>query len=220
MNERIVVINPNSNEGVTEHMSAALEGYRLAGGPRIDCLTLAEGPPGVESQADSDRVVPPLLARIEAEAPTAAAFVIACFSDPGLHAAREVTRRPVFGIAEAGIATALNLGQQVGIISILAGSVPRHTRYIRSMALEARVAADLPVGFGVGELADEQQVFGRMAEVGEQLKARGADVIVMGCAGMARYRPGLEQTLGVPVIDPTQAAVGMALTVLCARPRE
>jgi Asp/Glu/hydantoin racemase len=51
-----------------------------------------------------------------------------------------------------------------------------------------------------------------MVEVGRELKERdGADVIVMGCAGMARYRDRLQESLGIPVVEPTQAAVGMAL---------
>ena len=51
-----------------------------------------------------------------------------------------------------------------------------------------------------------------MIEVGTELCDRdGAETIVMGCAGMARHRKPLEAALGVPVIDPTQAAVTMAL---------
>ena len=52
----------------------------------------------------------------------------------------------------------------------------------------------------------------RMIEVGRALKEQdGANAIVMGCAGMARHRKPLEDALGIPVIDPTQAAVTMAL---------
>jgi Asp/Glu/hydantoin racemase len=51
-----------------------------------------------------------------------------------------------------------------------------------------------------------------MRAVGECLRDQhGADVIVLGCAGMARYRQPLEDALDRPVIDPTQAAVTMAL---------
>ena len=52
-----------------------------------------------------------------------------------------------------------------------------------------------------------------MTDVGKRLaEEKGADVLVMGCAGMARYRTRLEDALGLPVIDPTQAAAGMAIT--------
>jgi Asp/Glu/hydantoin racemase len=70
----------------------------------------------------------------------------------------------------------------------------------------------LPVDLGVVELADEARTVGRMIEVGTQLKERqGADVLIMGCAGMARYRDRLQLTLGIPVVEPTQAAAAMAI---------
>ena len=216
MTQRIVVINPNSTRAVTDGISAALEPLRMAGGPAIDCLTLAEGPPGVETQAHVDGVIAPLCRLIEANdnaANAASAFVIACFSDPGLHPAREVTRKPVLGIAESSLLTALTLGEKVGIIAILPGSIPRHARFIRALGIERRFAGELAVGLGVTELADESMTFGRMTETGACLRdEKGADVVIMGCTGMARYRTRLEETLGIPVIDPTQTAVGMALT--------
>ena len=212
MSERIIVINPNSSDAVTRAIDTAVEPLRSAGGPEIECRALAEGPPGIETQRHVDEVVAPLCRLVEQQDNRAAAFVIACFSDPGLHAAREATRKPVFGIAESGLLTALTLGSAIGIISILAAAIPRHWRYVRALGIESRVAADLPIGLGVAQLADEAETRRRMTEVGRRLiDDHGADVIVMGCAGMARHRAPLEAALGVPVIDPTQAAVAMAI---------
>lgn len=212
MTGRIAVINPNSSEAVTRAMDAAVEPLRLAGGPEIECLTLAEGPPGIETQRHVDEVVAPLCRLVEQQDNRSDAFVIACFSDPGLHAAREATTKPVFGIGESGLLTALTLGSSVGIISILAAGVPRHWRYIRALGIESRIAGDIPIGLGVTQLAQEDEVKRRMTETGRRLiDDHGADVIVMGCAGMARQRAGLEAALKVPVVDPTQAAVGAAL---------
>jgi allantoin racemase len=132
--------------------------------------------------------------------------------DPGLFAARESTARPVLGIAECGILTALTLGHRFGVISILARSVSRHLRYIGAMGVGQRLAADLPIGLGVAELADRRAALQRMVEVGRILRdSHGADVLVMGCAGMARYRDELEEAVQIPVVEPTQAAVTMAL---------
>ena len=96
----------------------------MTGAPRIECVTLAAGPPGIQTQRDVDGVVAPMLRLIAELDPRAAAFVIACFSDPGLHSARETTRRPVLGIMECGILTALTLGQRFGVIAILPTSTP------------------------------------------------------------------------------------------------
>ena len=212
MPERIIVINPNSTEAVTRAIDEAVGPLRLPGGPEIACLTLAEGPPGVESQGDADAVIRPLCRMIAERDGEAAAFVIACFSDPGLFSAREVTTKPVLGIAECGILTALTLGHRFGVLAILARSVPRHLRYIAAMGVSQRLAADLPVGLGVSELGDARRTLDRMIAVGRELRDRhGADVLVMGCAGMARYRDELEEAVRLPVVEPTQAAVTMAL---------
>jgi len=141
-----------------------------------------------------------------------AAYVIACYSDPGLHSVREATTKPVLGISECGVFTALTLGQKFGVIAILRKSIPRHLRYLGAMGVMDRLAAELPVGLGVTELSDEKKTFGRMVDVGKALRdTHGADVIVMGCAGMARYRKPLQDAVGIPVVEPSQAAVGMAI---------
>ena len=212
MADTVIVINPNSTAAVTAAMDEGLAPLRLAGGPAIECLTLAEGPPGIESQSDADGVIAPLCRTIRARDNAAAAFVVACFSDPGLHSAREATRKPVLGIAECGILTALTLGQRFGVIAILAKSVPRHLRYIGAMGLTGRLAGDLPIGLGVTELAQEGVTLKRLIETGARLRDdMGADVLVLGCAGMARYRGRLQSALGIPVVEPTQAAVTMAI---------
>ena len=209
---RILVINPNSTETVTRGIDEAVEPLRMAGGPAIDCVTLKDGPPGIETQQHVDGVIPPLLSLVSQKEPQYSAFVIACYSDPGLHSVREVTNKPVLGISECGILTALTLGQRFGVIAILEKSIPRHLRYMGALGVTDRFAAELPVGIPVVELSDEKKTFGRMVEVGRTLRERhGADVVVMGCAGMARYRKPLQDEIRVPVVEPTQAAVAMAI---------
>ena len=212
MPDRILVINPNSTDAVTRAIDDAMAPLRITGGPGIDCMTLRDGPPGVESQTDADAVIAPLCRAIREAEPETAAFVIACFSDPGLFSAREVTAKPVLGIAECGILTALTLGHRFGVISILARSVPRHLRYIAAMGVGQRLAGDLPIDLGVTELADARTTRGRIIDVGRRLgEQHGADVLVMGCAGMASYRAELEEAVQIPVVEPTQAAVAMAI---------
>ena len=208
----IVVINPNSTEEVTEGIDRALDPLRFEGGPPIDCVTLAEGPPGIESQAHADAVVAPLCALIRRRDDSASAFIIACYSDPGLHAARETTSKPVLGIAESAMVTALTRGERFGILSILEASIPRHARAVRAAGLSSRFAGDVAIGVGVVDLAGEEAVFGKLVRSGRRLRDDdGADVLILGCAGMARYRARLEETVGVPVIDPTQAATTLAI---------
>ena len=212
MAERILVINPNSTEAVTRGIDEAVEPLRIPGGPAIDCATLKEGPPGVETQQHVDCVIPHLLSLVSREEKRYSAFVIACYSDPGLHSLREVTRKPVLGISECGILTALTLGHKFGVIAILRQSIARHLRYVGALGVSERLAAELPIDLSVVDLSNQEKTFGRMVEVGRTLRQQhGADVVVMGCAGMARYRKPLQDEIGIPVVEPTQAAVAMAI---------
>jgi Asp/Glu/hydantoin racemase len=208
---RIHVINPNSNDAVTRGLDAALEPLRFAGGPELLCSTLPDGPFGIETQADVESVVMPLRRMVQVDN-ASDSFVIACYSDPGLHVCRESTTRPVFGIAESGVLTALARGGNFGVIAISQRSLARHMRYLREMALTGRFAGERALEMSVAETASGDRTLARMAEVGRRLKDEdGAETVIMGCAGMARHRRPLEQALGIPVIDPTQAAVTMAL---------
>jgi allantoin racemase len=207
----ILVINPNSTERMTREIDAACAPLRIPGGPVIETATLKDGPPGVESQQDVDGLISPLVSFVKKNQDHDA-FVIACYSDPGMHSVREVTKKPVLGIAECGILTALTLGQKFGVIAILAKSIPRHLRYMGALGVMDRLAGELPVGLGIAEMADKKKTFARMVEVGKALKdEHGANVIVMGCAGMAEHRKPLQDAIGLPVVEPTQAAVTMAI---------
>jgi Asp/Glu/hydantoin racemase len=211
MSGPIVIINPNGIQAVTTAIDASLEPLRISGAPRIVCQTLTEIRPPTEDQQDADAIMEPLCRSIAAQG-DAGAFVIASFDDPGLHLARIATARPVLGSAECGILTALTLGSRFGVISLRANSVTRHLRYVTGMGISIRLAGDLPIERGAGEVLDVPTMLARMTKIGLRLRnEHGADVVVVGCVGMASYRDELEAALGIAVVEPIQAAVAMAL---------
>ncbi len=206
----IVVINPNSNEAVTQGLRDALVPFE-----NTECVTLTSGPFGIESQADSDSVVLPLLELIKSRT-DADAFVIACYSDPGLDAAKATSPVPVFGIQEAGTTTAMCRADMFGVIAIGEPSILRHRKYMRRMGVLDRLAGERALNMTVDETARGENTFKRLTKVGADLIEDGAECLILGCAGMAKHRSPLEQTLGIPIIDPTQAAVAMALGTVLA----
>lgn len=210
MSGPIVVINPNANAEVTAAIDASVAPLRVPGGPTIECLTSPDGPFGVQSQADADAAVAPLIEIVKSR-PDASAFVLACFSDPGIDDCRAATDAPVFGIQESGLLAAFARGALVGVIAIAAPSIDRHRRYMRRMGVLNRIANERALNISVADSARGGGVLERMIEVGRLLIEDGAEAIVMGCAGMAAQRAPLEEALGVPVIEPTYAATLMAL---------
>ena len=211
----IRVINPNSNKYVTLAMNEAVQPLRLHGGPKIECITLSKGPFGVESDKDVEMASSLVLEEVVNDT-LADAFVIACYSDPGLTEARKRTRKPVFGMAESAILMAVTRGGDFGVISILDQSVPRHIKHLRERGMEHFCAGDRPINMTVAESASGTDAFTRLTKVGTTLRDKdGAKSIILGCAGMAKYREALEFELGIPVIDPVQAGAAMALGAVC-----
>ena len=139
--QHILVINPNSNEMVTENMAQELKRFNFSEGPRIECVTLSDGPLGIESQADIESVTIPLT-KMVSKKKEVDAFVIACYSDPGLHVCREASEKPVFGIQECGILTAMSRGDRFGVIALQESSMRRHLRYMRQMGVMERLAGE------------------------------------------------------------------------------
>ena len=211
----IVVINPNSNKTITEGVDQALKGFRLKNGPEIECLTLYEGPFGIESQLDSDSVIIPL-SKLVASRSDANAFVIACYSDPGLDTCRSITAKPVFGIQESGVLTAMARADLFGVIALSESSIQRHRRFMARMNVLGRLAGELALNISVDASANGEDTFQLLTQTGNLLKNQGAGAIVLGCAGMANHRSALENKLGITVIDPTQAAVSMAMGSILA----
>ena len=209
--QHILVINPNSDESVTEGMIRELKGFHFSEGPRIECVSLSDGPFGIESQADIEAVTLPLR-KMVSESRNVNAFVIACYSDPGLHVCREASEKPVFGIQECGVLTAMSLGDRFGVIALQESSIRRHLRYLRQMGVMERLAGERAASLSVRESVSGKGTFEKLLKAAKQLRdSDQADTIILGCAGMATHRAKLELVIGIPVIAPVQAAVSMAM---------
>lgn len=214
INGRIVVINPNSTAAVTEGIDHALDPYRFADGPIFECITIENGPPGIATQQHVDEAAVNVCDVVKRQGNSADAFIIACFSDPGVLVAKEITNTPVFGIGASSYAQAMLLGERFGIIAILPESTIRQKRAVRVMGVESRYAGSVPIGLGAEELQGDH-VRDRMIKAGSFLiEEHGADVLIMGCAGMADFRAAIEAALDVPVIDPSQAAAIQAIAAV------
>jgi Asp/Glu/hydantoin racemase len=211
---KILVINPNSNATVTRGLGDALQGWRAHADLQIECSTLAEGPFGIESAEDIAAVEPLLLQEVQRRE-DCSAFVIACYSDPGLASCREAVARPVFGMQQSAVATALAYGGRFGVLALSQASIERHLRYLEALGVQGLLAAERALDLSVDQAAKDPRALQRIIEEGRRLiDDCHAATLILGCAGLARHRRAAEQVLQVPVIDPVQAAVALAAGAL------
>jgi allantoin racemase len=209
---RILVVNPNSSAACSAGISAALAPFRLPGGPEFEVASLSEGPAAIYDWRDWHAVVDPLCRLIERE--PADAYVIACASDPGIEAARATTRRPVFGVFRCAVAAAVARAERFGVIAIVDASTARHMAALRAMGLERRLAAEVALNVTMETLLQPQAARARLIAAARECAALGAETVILGCTGMAHHRAAIEDAVGVPVIEPCQAAAGIALAAI------
>ena len=206
---RILAINPNSNESVTEGLRESLQEFNSSAD--IECCTLEEGPFGIETGEDIANVIPLVLQKIS-ESPEFDVYVIACYSDPGLAECKVMFSKPVFGMQRSAIEKAISIGDKFGVLALSEQSIERHLAYMRGLGLDGQLAGELSLDISVDEAVNDAASFGKIISQGRRLiDESGADVLILGCAGMASHREPSEKVLQVPVIEPAQAAVSIAI---------
>jgi Asp/Glu/hydantoin racemase len=209
---RILLLNPNRSIACSAGIDAAVAGFRHAGGPAIDVATVADGPPGIYAWQDWHAAVAPLCRAVAAQ--PADAYIIACASDPGLEAVREVTPRPVLGVFRCAVAAALMRAERFGVIALADASIGRHALALRAIGVESRLAGEVAMNTSIEALLDPHAARAALIAAGRSVLAQGAGVVILGCTGMAGHRAALEEALGVAVIEPCQAAVAQALGIV------
>jgi len=140
------------------------------------------------------------------------AVVIACYSEPGIAAAKELCDIPVVGIAEAAMHVACMLGSKFTILTTSKARVPAKEAYVHQKGLQDRLASVRALGVGVVEAShDPERAKEAVCRVAANaIEQDGAQVIILGCAGMAGYAHELQERLGVPVLDPSTVALKVA----------
>ena len=213
---RITLINPNTSRAMTAKIAAAA---REAAGPDvvIDAVCPETGAAAIESHVDEVLAAAAVvdLVQQDQQAGGSDAYVIACFGDPGLDAARELVDVPVIGIAEAAMHAATLAGRTFAVVTTLSRTLGRArdlvARYGMRDAAVWLTAAEIPVL----ELEDTgSEAAASIARLCHEAARREADVIVLGCAGMADLCRMLTATAGVPVVDGVASAVGLATAMV------
>jgi len=208
----IKVINPNTTASMTEKIGACARAV-AAPGTRIQAVNSTMGPASIESHYDEALAVPGLLEQIAlGEADGVDGYVVACFGDPGLDAARELAGGPVIGIAEAAMHTASFLGRGFSVVTTLGRTKGRAwelaERYGMSGFCRNVRACEIPVlDLEIPGSASRETI---TEECKRAVEDDGADVIVLGCAGMADLCRHISDRVGVPVVDGVAAATKTA----------
>lgn len=202
---KILCINPNSSQEVTEGIEKICKNYALPN-TEVEVKCIKEAPPCIESYYDAAVSVKYLLDKFKEWENQYDGFIIACHSDIGVDLLRELTVKPVIGIGEASMLFALPLGHKFSILSLKRKKIPQKEDLVRKYGLENRCASIRITGLGV--IATDEEKREKLVEGGvKAAKEDGAEVLILGCAGMAGFDKKIEKIVGVPVIDGVVSAL-------------
>jgi allantoin racemase len=204
---RITVINPNTSAELTATITKAAQAVAGAG-VSVTGVHPAAGVPSVESHAEEAIAAVGVIEQVRAHQADTDAFVIACFGDTGVPAAREVATCPVVGMTEAALQTACLVAHRFVVITLPARTIAHSDRVVRALGLEHRctvTAVDVAVADLVAGSTHLLDAFDEAARAADR-----AEAVVLGCAGLADLIDPLSDRLGVPVIDGIAAGVGIA----------
>lgn len=207
---RLALINPNTSEQHTTEM-VAVATAALSDDAEVTGLTAPRGPSSIETAAEEVIAAAEVLELVRTHRDVDA-YLIACFSDPAVEAARELTDAPVVGIGESAYRAVQMLARRFAVITTLARGIPDIENGMVTLGVQHDCVGVLPLGIPVAEQGAE---FGDTNEAivaaGQRaVQELGAEALVLACGGMAQVEAIVRERVGVP------ASNGVAFGALLA----
>jgi allantoin racemase len=210
---RIALINPNTDARHTEAMAEVVRAT-LPGGCEVTAVSPERGPASIESEADSVVAATEVAALVRG-LPAHDAYLVACFGDPGVGAARELTEAPVVGIGEAAFQAAVTIARRFAVITTLRRGVPELEDMLERHGVRSRCVAVEPLEIPVADQgSNNPDTTAAIVAAGRRVvSGAGAEALVLACGGMADVASTVRQEVGVPVCDGVAFGAMMAFSL-------
>ena len=203
---RILIINPNSDLEMTAAIQKSADNF-VNGEFDVVCKPTPGAPEFIETYEDQIKAAPGMIQLVRENEKEFDAFIVACHCDPNLDVIKEITRKPVVGIGEASMKIASMLGHRFSVVSTAKHSIPNKEALIRKYHLQDSLASVRAPEDETATASDEEKY---LQAARSALEEDMAEVIVLGCAGMAGLDKRLEEELGAPVLDGVACALMIA----------
>lgn len=208
---KLLLVNVNTTSTATQAMvEAAL--VKAAPGTEVVGLTPSYGAAGVDSNAQSLLAAAGVMDAVLACPGPYDAVVVGGFGEHGREGLQELLEVPVLDIAECAAHVAMMLGRTFSVVTTLQRSVAQVEDRLLLAGLLSRCASVRAVGLTTRQLDDDPAA--ATAVIIETARSAvendHAEVVVLGCGGMAGLDALVSAAVGVPVVDGVTAAVAVA----------
>lgn len=206
---KVLVVNPVGTEKWDKADERFFSQY-ASSETEVRVMSLGEGPKSLERRIDEVEATPLVIRRVMEAHKSFDAVIINCFLDPGVEALRSLIRKPVLGPCESSMALASLLGKKVSVVTVGGGETMIEEKVVQKGYGDFLVSVK-SIDVGVLDIdTDLSSTIAKLVRKGEEAVEEGAEVIVLGCTGLAGLASPVEEKLGVPVVDPAAATLKMA----------
>ena len=208
---RILVVNVNTTESITEAIARSAQAV-ASPGTEIVGLTPYFGAESIEGNFESYLAAIAVMDRVMAYDQPFDAVIQAGYGEHGREGLQELLNVPVVDITDAAASTAMFLGHAYSVVTTLDRTVPLIEDRLKLSGLWDRCASVRASGLTVLELEHEpQRALEAIVQQAELAVTQDkAEVICLGCGGMAGLDEQIRRRTGVPVVDGVTAAVTIA----------
>lgn len=208
---RILIVNVNTTPSMTDGIAAQARKF-ASPGTEIVGLTPRFGAESVEGNFESYLCAVGVMDAVMRYDQPFDAVIQAGYGEHGREGLQELLEVPVVDITEAAASTAMFLGHKYSVVTTLDRAVPLIEDRLKLAGLDARCASVRASGMAVLELETqpERAVETIVAQSEAAVRDDHAEVICLGCGGMAELEAKVRERTGVPVVDGVAAAVTIA----------
>ncbi|AEC51394.1 putative protein hydantoin racemase [Pyrococcus sp. NA2] len=207
---RILVINPIGTSRWNESDKRIYESFSSPN-TEIKVVNLEEGPISIETRKAKAEVVPQIVEIALRYGKDYDAIIVNCCADPGVDVIRSILDKPVIGPCEASLALATVLGKKIGIVTVSKTSIPIFEEHIRKLNFEKLVVSIRAIDISVPEIEEDvNRTINLLLKECKEAEKEGAEVILLGCTGLAGLARELQKHIEIPIIDPVGAAIKIA----------
>ena len=205
---KILIVNPNTSEEMTTNIKAVASKYARAD-TVLEATNPSYGPRVIEGFFEEHVASHAMLETILAVRDQYDGIIAAAFCNPGIWGARELVDVPVIGIAEASFHFATLLGRKFSILYHMPRLRGMMEENVRFFGFWDKLASVRTIEFPIMEIGPgSEEAIARIVEEGRKaVEEDGAEVLCLGCAGMALLNKTIEDAVGVPVLDGTVCAL-------------
>ena len=215
---KILLINPNSSEEMTADLKKTAQ-YAAKKDVSVDVVRMPRSPHVLESFADYTEAGAEVIKYLR-ELNKDGQFpydgvVLACMGDPCIFGVKEVCPVPLVGIAESAIALALLTGYKFTIVAASSKAKPMMDSMVLQYGMTARMASVEALDQPIDAFMENPDILREgIREISKSAKEKGAEVLLLGCAGMTMLSDEMDQLSELPVIDPVIAGIEAIQAVL------